>query len=228
MRGLITVILTLALLASPVFGEVSGYSLVRVYVDGGVLVEYRLSIATTPSNVSLRVPPGALMVYVEVGGEPTPYVYDEVTGTLSFPALYNNVLVRVYSYTLTSKEGALWRLSLGTVDFETLVALPGGALLVSVEPRDFTVKLVNNTVFLAFKKGSRVTIEYTLVPATTTTPQQPIQTPQPTPTTQTTPPTQPVTAERGLTIPVYAVIAVIIVVALVAITILILRRRGFR
>ena len=35
-----------------------------------------------------------------------------------------------------------------------------------MEPRDFSVRLVNNTLHLVFKPGSTVRVEYTLIPAT--------------------------------------------------------------
>ncbi len=143
----------------------AGYCVVRVYADGGVMLEYRLSVDVAPANVTLRVPRDAVYVSVSDGGDPAPYHYDEARGLLSFTAFSGRVAVRVYTLGLTSKEGAIWRLQLGAVDLETLVALPGEALIVSVEPRDFGVRLVGNTLHLVFKPGSAVRVEYTLIPA---------------------------------------------------------------
>jgi uncharacterized membrane protein len=144
----------------------TGYCVVTVYPDGGVMLEYRLSVDVTPANITLRVPRDAIYVYVSDGGDPAPYHYDEARGLLSFTTFSGRVAVRVYTLGLTSKEGAIWRLQLGTVDLETLLALPGEALVVSVEPRDFGVRLVNNTIHLVFKPGSIVRVEYTLIPTT--------------------------------------------------------------
>jgi len=142
----------------------AGYCVVRVYADGGVMLEYRLSVDVAPASITLSVPRDAVYVYVSDGGDPAPYHYDEARGLLSFTTFTGRVAVRVYTLGLTSKEGAIWRLQLGTVDLETLLALPGEALVVSVEPRDFSVRLVNNTLHLVFKPGSTVRVEYTLVP----------------------------------------------------------------
>ncbi|MFZ8793251.1 MAG: helix-turn-helix transcriptional regulator [Acidilobaceae archaeon] len=144
----------------------TGYCVVRVYADGGVMLEYRLSVEGAPANITLRVPREAVYISVSDGGDPAPYSYDEARGLLSFTTFTGRVTVRVYSLGLTSKEGAIWRLQLGAVDLETLLALPGEALIVSVEPRDFGVRLVNNTLHLVFKPGSTVRVEYTLIPAT--------------------------------------------------------------
>jgi uncharacterized membrane protein len=130
------------------------------------MLEYRLSVEGAPANITLRVPRDAIYVSVSDSGDPAPYSYDEARGLLSFTTFTGRVSVRVYTLGLTSKEGAIWRLQLGTVDLETLVALPGEALVVSVEPRDFGVRLVNNTLHLVFKPGSTVRVEYTLIPAT--------------------------------------------------------------
>jgi len=142
----------------------AGYCVVRVYADGGVMLEYRLSVDVAPASITLSVPRDAVYVSVSDGGDPAPYHYDEARGLLSFTTFTGRVAVRVYTLGLTSKEGAIWRLQLGTVDLETLLALPGEALVVSVEPRDFSVRLVNNTLHLVFKPGSTVRVEYTLVP----------------------------------------------------------------
>jgi uncharacterized membrane protein len=144
----------------------TGYCVVTVYSDGGVMLEYRLSVDVAPANITLRVPRDAIYVSVSDGGDPAPYHYDEARGLLSFTTFTGRVAVRVYTLGLTSKEGAIWRLQLGTVDLETLLALPGEALIVSVEPRDFSVRLVNNTLHLVFKPGSTVRVEYTLIPGT--------------------------------------------------------------
>jgi len=161
----------------------AGYCAVRVYTDGGVMLEYRLSVDVAPANITLRVPRDAIYVSVSDGGDPAPYSYDEARGLLSFTTFTGRVTVRVYSLGLTSKEGAIWRLQLGTVDLETLVALPGEALVVSVEPRDFGVRLVNNTLHLVFKPGSTVRVEYTLIPTTQPAPPPGQVAPTTTPTT---------------------------------------------
>ncbi len=161
----------------------TGYCVVTVYPDGGAMLEYRLSVDATPANITLRVPRDAVYVYVGDGGDPAPYHYDETRGLLSFTTFTGRVAVRVYTLGLTSKEGAIWRLQLGTVDLETLLALPGEALVVSVEPRDFGVRLVNNTLHLVFKPGSAVRVEYTLIPATQPAPPPGQAAPATTPTT---------------------------------------------
>jgi uncharacterized membrane protein len=159
----------------------AGYCVVTVYADGGAVLEYRLSVDAAPANITLRVPRDAVYVSVSDGGDPAPYSYDEARGLLSFTTFSGRVTVRVYTLGLTSKEGAVWRLQLGAVDLETLVALPGEALIVSVEPRDFGVRLVNNALHLVFKPGSTVRVEYTLIPATQPAP----------PPGQATPPATP-------------------------------------
>ncbi len=160
-----------------------GYCVVTVYPDGGVMLEYRLSVDVAPANITLRVPRDAIYVSVSDGGDPAPYHYDEARGLLSFTTFTGRVAVRVYSLGLTSKEGAIWRLQLGTVDLETLLALPGEALVVSVEPRDFGVRLANNTLHLVFKPGSTVRVEYTLIPTTQPAPPPGQAAPTTTPTT---------------------------------------------
>jgi uncharacterized membrane protein len=161
----------------------TGYCIVTVYPDGGVMLEYRLSVEGAPANITLRVPRDAVYISVSDGGDPAPYSYDEAQGLLSFTTFSGRVTVRVYTLGLTSKEGAIWRLQLGTVDLETLLALPGEALIVSVEPRDFSVRLVNNTLHLVFKPGSAVRVEYTLIPATQPAPPPGQAAPTTTPTT---------------------------------------------
>jgi uncharacterized membrane protein len=161
----------------------AGYCVVRVYADGGVMLEYRLSVDVAPASITLSVPRDAVYVSVSDGGDPAPYHYDEARGLLSFTTFSGRVSVRVYTLGLTSKEGAIWRLQLGAVDLETLLALPGEALVVSVEPRDFGVRLVNNTLHLVFKPGSTVRVEYTLVPAAQPAPQPGQVAPATTPTT---------------------------------------------
>ncbi len=160
----------------------TGYCVVRVYADGGVMLEYRLSVENAPANITLRVPRDAIYVSVSDGGDPAPYSYDEARGLLSFTTFSGRVTVRVYTLGLTSKEGAIWRLQLGTVDLETLLTLPGEALIVSAEPRDFGVRLVNNTLHLVFKPGSTVRVEYTLIPTTQPAPPPGQVTPTTTPT----------------------------------------------
>jgi uncharacterized membrane protein len=161
----------------------TGYCIVTVYPDGGVMLEYRLSVEGAPAGITLRVPRDAIYVSVSDGGDPAPYSYDETRGLLSFTAFSGRVTVRIYTLGLTSKEGAIWRLQLGAVDLETLVALPGEALVVSVEPRDFGVRLVNDTLHLVFKPGSTVRVEYTLIPTTQPAPPPGQVTPTATPAT---------------------------------------------
>jgi uncharacterized membrane protein len=161
----------------------TGYCVVRVYADGGVMLEYRLSIEGAPANITLRVPREAIYVSVSDGGDPAPYHYDEARGLLSFTAFSGRVTVRVYTLGLTSKEGAIWRLQLGTVDLETLLTLPGEALVVSVEPRDVGVRLADNTLHLVFKPGSAVRVEYVLIPAAQPAPPPGQVAPTATPTT---------------------------------------------
>jgi uncharacterized membrane protein len=129
------------------------------------MLEYRLSVDAAPASISLSVPRDAVYVSVSDGGDPAPYHYDGARGLLSFTAFSSTVTVRGYTLGLTSKEGAVWRLQLGAVDLETLVALPGEALIVSVEPGDFGVRLAGNTLYLVFKPGSTVQLEYVLIPA---------------------------------------------------------------
>jgi uncharacterized membrane protein len=159
----------------------TGYCVARVYADGGAVLEYRLSVEGAPASIALSVPRDAVYVSVSDGGDPAPYHYDEARGLLSFTTFTGRVAVRVYTLGLTSKEGAIWRLQLGAVDLETLLALPGEALVVSVEPRDFGVRLVNNTLHLVFKPGSVVKVEYTLIPATQPAPPPGQATPTATP-----------------------------------------------
>jgi uncharacterized membrane protein len=162
------------------------------------MLEYRLSVEGAPANITLRVPRDAVYVSVSDGGDPAPYHYDEARGLLSFTTFSGRVTVRVYSLGLTSKEGAIWRLQLGTVDLETLLALPGEALVVSVEPRDFGVRLVNNTLHLVFKPGSTVRVEYTLIPTTQPAPPPGQVAPTTTPTTvEETPEREKVTPTEG-------------------------------
>jgi uncharacterized membrane protein len=163
------------------------------------MLEYRLSVDVAPANITLRVPRDAIYVSVSDSGDPAPYSYDEARGLLSFTTFSGRVAVRVYSLGLTSKEGAIWRLQLGTVDLETLLALPGEALIVSVEPRDFSVRLVNNTLHLVFKPGSTVQLEYTLIPTTQPAPPPGQVTPTATPTTtvKETPEREKVTPTEG-------------------------------
>lgn len=204
----------------------TGYSVVTVYPDGGVLVEYRLLISSIPSNITLRVPRDAIYVSVVAGGEPTPYTYNPTTGLLSFPALYPDVTVKVYTLTLTSKSGALWTLDLGLVEMETYVKLPEGSLLVSVEPRDFKVRILNGTMYMVFNPSSRVKLEYTIITGVTIT-QTPIQPPGATitPQQETTP--TPPKVERPWYEGVAAITLTIITLAILATAILAyLRRRG--
>jgi len=219
----------LALVAVGAGGGVSGYCVVRVYPDGSTLFEYRLVVADVPSNVSMRAPRGAVYVSVVAGGEPAPYTYDGERGTLYFPALYRDVTVRVYTLEYTSKEGALWELKLEPLDFETLIALPEGALLVSVEPREFTVKLVNGTPLLAFKPGSAVRLVYTIVPTATGTPAPGAPTTATPPVATTTPPAGETTQAREAPVVSPLLLAILALGALAALAIAVLaisRRRA--
>ncbi len=151
----------------------SGSCIVTVYPDGGVFLEYKLVVRDAPANVTLRVPRNAIYISVYDGGNPAPYSYDEASGLLSLITFSGDVSVRAYTLDLTLKEGAIWRLQLGDVDLETLVELPREALVISIEPRDFNVRLINNTLYLVFNPGSYVRIEYMIVPVTTPPPTTP-------------------------------------------------------
>lgn len=210
----------IVMLALSVAAEVSGYSIVEVYPDGLAVVEYHLRVDVVPSRVSLRAPPQALLVSVYVDGEPVAYDYNAVDGSLSFAATSSRVLVRVYSPALTSKEGALWRLTLGPLEYTTMVTLPREAVILSVKPEQYNVRIVEGKLYLEFSPGATVSIDYVLVPAVTPTATTPQPTPTP-PTTQT--PTQP---ERREELPLWPILAIVLIgVAAAAITLLTLKKR---
>jgi uncharacterized membrane protein len=195
-------------------GGYDGYSIVTVYPDGGVMLMYRLTVKDAPANITLKVPRNAIYISAYDGGEPAPYLYDEARGLLSLVTFSGDVMVKVYVLELTSKEGAIWRLQLGSVDFETLVALPTEALIVTVKPGDFTVRLVNNTLYLVFKPGSYVEIEYVLTPKTT-----------PAPATEPAPLPEQTTPTRGFAPTTLLLLAGILALAIVAGALLLLRTR---
>ncbi|MDM7274674.1 MAG: winged helix-turn-helix domain-containing protein [Thermoprotei archaeon] len=203
----------IVMLAFSVTAEVSGYSMVEVYPDGLAVVEYHLKVETVPSRVSLRAPPQAILVSVYVDGEPVAYDYDAASGSLSFAATASRVLVRVYTPALTSKEGILWRLNLGPLEYTTMITLPRESITVSVKPEQYNVRIIEGKVYLEFSPGATVSIEYVTVPATATPP----------PTTP--PPPAPTQPEKREWPPLWAILALIIVgLAIVAAIILVLRR----
>jgi len=157
-------IIIIPTLAPEATRSLKDYCLAIVYTDGSVLLEYRLTVDDVPANVTLRVPKDVIFISVWDGGYPAPYSFDDARGLLSFISLHGNVIIRVYTLGLTSKEGIVWRFTLSNVDFEVMVMLPREALIVSVEPGDFNVKLVNGTLSLEFKPGSNIRIDYVLVP----------------------------------------------------------------
>ncbi len=216
---LVFVAAVIVMLAFSVAAEVSGYSIVEVYPDGLAVVEYHLKVGVVPSKVYLRVPPQAILVSVYVDGEPVAYDYNAVDGSLSFAATASNVLVRVYSLALTSKEGIVWRLNLGPLEYTTMVTLPREAVIMSVKPEQYNVRIIEGRLYLEFSPGATVSIDYTIVPAVTT--------PQPTPTHPTTPTPTPTQPERREELPLWPIIALaIVVIAAAAAALLILRRRG--
>lgn len=73
----------------------TGYCVVRVYADGGVMLEYRLSADVAPANITLKVPRDAVYISVSDGGDPAPYSYDETRELLSFTTFTGRVTVRV-------------------------------------------------------------------------------------------------------------------------------------
>jgi hypothetical protein len=86
----------------------TGYCVVRVYADGGVMLEYRLSVEGAPANITLRVPRDAVYVSVSDGEDPAPYSYDEARGLLSFTAFSGRVTVLGLHRRRVPSGGSSW------------------------------------------------------------------------------------------------------------------------
>ncbi|MEN2999213.1 MAG: helix-turn-helix domain-containing protein [Acidilobaceae archaeon] len=152
---------------------ISGSLTIDIYPDGSLIATYELSLSQQPARVSLRTLPGASHVFTYSGDIPVPFQYNSSTGLLEFPVTSQRATARLYHGGLTEKKGAIWRLALPPQDFAASLLLPRGALVVSVEPKDFEALAAEGRVLLKFPAGKEIRIEYVLPP--------PSPSPQPSP-----------------------------------------------
>lgn len=159
-------ILALSLLSHASYA--TGSLIAYIYPDGFTLLTYNLTIDYIPSKVSIYVPSNASLISVYVNGEPIPYSYDSISGKIEFVATSSKASINVYHGGLTSKTGLIWRFTLPKQDYETIIILPEGSVIVAVEPRNFKVKVVDNRIVLQFSPGYELKLEYIIVPQTIT------------------------------------------------------------
>lgn len=143
----------------------TGVISVEIASDGFVAIRYTLSLPEAPIRVNLTVPPGGDLAIAKSGDEPVPVEYDAQSGYLSFPALSRDAEVAIYYSALTQKKGAIWSVELPPQPFAATVSLPKGAVPVSIEPRDFRAEIRDGRLYLHFRPGERILVEYIIPPA---------------------------------------------------------------
>lgn len=144
---------------------VQGSGTLWVMESGDVRAVYSIRAVSPPKDVEVVVVRGGLSVHVYCDGEPVPYEYDAATGALRFLASCASPVVEVYSAEVTSKEGALWRLSVNPQSFPVEVVLPSNAILVGVQPDGYSVTVRDGAVALRLPAGAELAVEYVLAPA---------------------------------------------------------------
>ncbi|MCS7106636.1 MAG: winged helix-turn-helix transcriptional regulator [Acidilobaceae archaeon] len=151
------VLLALALLAS-------GSATVDLYTDGTAVVTYELTLREWPTRVSLNTLPAAHAVFTYSDDTPVPFEYNSSTGLLEFPVASQKARARLYHAALTEKRGLIWRLSLPPQEVPVSLLMPRGALIVSVEPKEFEAFSVGDRLLLKFPPSREIRVEYLLPP----------------------------------------------------------------
>ncbi|MEM5874034.1 MAG: hypothetical protein QW065_04545, partial [Acidilobaceae archaeon] len=189
----LTLILVAALPTSAT-SALEGSGELWVLASGDVKATYTIKTRTLPTDVETYIIAGAVYVNVYCDGEPIPFEYNSVSGTLRFTMTCGTARIEAVSSELTSKSGMLWTLKMNPHDFSISVLLPPEAIVVSVKPTDFRATFRDDRIVLTFPARSEVEVEFLLV-----TRQQ---------------------AQEGLSLPlVVAVFIAIAVLALIAVTI---------
>ncbi|MCX8196096.1 MAG: winged helix-turn-helix domain-containing protein [Acidilobaceae archaeon] len=143
---------------------IAGSVLVDLYPDGSLIATYELSLSDYPVRVSLKTLPGAYAVFAYSNDTPMPFEYNSTSGLVEFPATSERAKVRVYHMALTEKRGLMWKLSLPAQEFPTSLLMPRGALIVSLEPKEFEALAVGDRLLLKFPAGRPITVEYVVPP----------------------------------------------------------------
>ncbi len=142
-------------------------AIVMVYNDGSIEANITLNVTGAPETITIPLnftPLAAVALYESGVGAAVDVGMNNVT----VYAVENGTLtVTIVSLDATSKQGAIWTL---TLDFPctTTIILPPGAAPVSVSPLSFRVVNVNGSLHLTFEQGP-VRVEYVIPPAETPT-----------------------------------------------------------
>lgn len=231
---LATLLLSMNTIASnATYYSVDQYLLI-VHEDGSIDVYINITVPNPPADISIPV----------IG---TPIFYEAYTNDIELPITYGNDLLTVTVYydnatihyvtvETTSKTGDLWTLAFNT-HWTCIVVLPDNAVIVNIEPTEFTPTIVDERLGLMFSPG-QVNITYILMPiitkttttATTGTTTQPIltttTTKTSTDTTQTKETTTPSPQPQHNTI--LLITLGIIAIAIIAYTLIALARKKIR
>jgi len=131
----------------------------KVYRDGYVFVNQTIIPLEVIVNTTLLGAPKFLLVLDE-GGLPLGYRLNNSL-LIVYCGDADRVIVSYYTANITSKEGALWRLSLNFTLINVEIILPKGATLVYSDPLPLKIQALNESLVL-FYSESPLTIEYVL------------------------------------------------------------------
>ncbi len=142
----------------------SGYSVEQtiliVYPDGSVEIKQWLDVYEPPREIVIQLLGRPIYVEIYTGSQSiAPNMSDNKVSIL---ALGNYVNLTYITMDLTMKINKTWVLSY-SAPYSTVVILPSGAIPVDVEPKNFEVVYVENSIGLLFPAGN-IAIKYIIVP----------------------------------------------------------------
>ncbi len=168
---LITLILLVMVLpsASIVAQTAANYDVdqyfLTVHEDGSVDVYIHVIVSNPPADISIPVIGTPIFYEAHTKGSELPITYDN--GVLTVTVYYDNATIHYVTVEATSKTGDLWTLAFNA-QWTCTVVLPNNAVIVNIEPADFTPVIINGTLGFMFTPG-QINITYILIPIVTTT-----------------------------------------------------------
>lgn len=158
--GLILIFLFTLINTYNVYAYTVESTIINVYEDGSVLIIHHISISIPPEkfNIKLLGQP----VYIEARSLGTPIPVEVTNNTAYITAPGDEVTIEYLVSALTNKVGENWVLSYMS-PYSTTVILPENTMIYEINPKNFDLTLVNETVGFIFPPGS-VEIKYILIP----------------------------------------------------------------
>ena len=169
----INIIITALIITSLLVIQINVYSytlnqaLLIVNIDGTVSIIYTVKNVNPEENITIPLLGKPIYIEAYSDGVPQPLQIQDNTVKIIMPAS-SELSIKYVTSDLTNKTGEEWTLNYDS-QWNSGVILPSDAIILEVNPQNFDVDIVNNSVILLFPPG-KVSIKYIFIPSAPTQP----------------------------------------------------------